>query len=224
MSSSRDEVLLRIRRSLKAHNAGTPEYEAIRRDYRQTSTLAKEAVLDLFIDRLHDYGATVRRCTPEDVSTGILEAAAAHGATEFLLAADISSRWVPEALTTVRDEELPYEAMDCIGNVLSGSALAIAETGTIVLRHAPQSGRRALSLIPDLHICVVREDRVIASVVEGIRLMASLLPAPLTTISGPSATSDIEMTRIKGVHGPRRLEVILLEGSEMDIGCSDGPA
>jgi L-lactate dehydrogenase complex protein LldG len=95
--------------------------------------------------------------------------------------------------------------------VITGCALAIAETGTIVLRHSPEDGGRALTLLPDYHLCIVRSSQVVASVPDGIRLAAEFATSPITTISGPSATSDIEMTRVKGVHGPRVLDVIVVQ-------------
>ena len=118
--------------------------------------------------------------------------------------------WLPEDFAFVPDDALSYEALDRSEGVLTGCAVAIAATGTIVLCHSPAEGRRALSLVPDYHLCVVYEEQVVETVPEGIRNLRPHQSDPITTISGPSATSDIEMTRVKGVHGPRVLDVVLV--------------
>jgi L-lactate dehydrogenase complex protein LldG len=110
----------------------------------------------------------------------------------------------------VPDQNLPYELLDASEGVLTGCAAAIALTGSIILRHTEAEGRRALSLIPDYHLCVVFENQIVETVPEAIDLLSAFPLVPVTTIAGPSATADSEMTRIKGVHGPRTLEVILV--------------
>jgi L-lactate dehydrogenase complex protein LldG len=122
----------------------------------------------------------------------------------------IPNDWLPHGFLFQRDTGLNYQEIDKSEGVLTGCAVAIALTGTIVLRHSESEGRRALTLVPDYHLCVVHEQQIVETVPEGIAQMSAYAPAPITTISGPSATSDIEMTRIKGVHGPRTLEVILV--------------
>jgi L-lactate dehydrogenase complex protein LldG len=139
---------------------------------------------------------------------GILRA---RGKTGLLVPAGVPAAWLPEGFAFRVDEGLSYAELDASQGVLTACDGAIALTGTIVIAHTPGQGRRALSLVPDYHLCVVRLDQLVATVPEGMRRMAGLLPAPLTTISGPSATSDIEMIRVKGVHGPRTLEVILVD-------------
>jgi L-lactate dehydrogenase complex protein LldG len=123
----------------------------------------------------------------------------------------IPEHWLPYHIEFTADDNLPYDVLDRSEGVLTGCALAIARTGTIVLRHSSEEGRRALTLIPDYHLCVVYGRQVVETVPEAIREMLDFGTAPITTISGPSATSDIEMTRVKGVHGPRTLDVILVE-------------
>jgi L-lactate dehydrogenase complex protein LldG len=184
MSAAKQEILARIRTGLKQQGRDrTWEYGSIVRAYEQSGGLDREGRLALFTERLEDYGAEVHRCGEEDVA--------------------------PASFHFVEDRNLPYSEIDSSEGVLTMCVVAIAMTGTIVLRHSSEEGRRALTLIPDYHLCVVRESQVVETVAEGIRLMRGFYPFPITTISGPSATSDIEMTRIKGVHGPRILEVIL---------------
>lgn len=213
MSAARSEILGRVRRALGS--AGTPEqrsgeYAAIPREYRATGTLSDAERLELFADRLRDYDATVHFCPEAEVARVVAQALTARGKRGLLIPAELPAEWLPEGFDFVRDAGLSYEALDSSEGVLTGCAVAIALTGTIVLRHSDEQGRRALSLVPDYHLCVVRAEQLVETVPEGIRRMATFGAAPLTTIAGPSATADIEMTRIKGVHGPRTLEVILV--------------
>ncbi len=129
----------------------------------------------------------------------------------MLVPSGFPAKWLPAEFEFIRDGGLTNQGINDVESVLTGCALAIASTGTIILRHSSEEGRRALTLIPDYHLCIVFEDQVVETVPEGIRAMSAFGSAPITTISGPSATSDIEMTRIKGVHGPRTLDVLLVE-------------
>jgi YkgG family uncharacterized protein len=153
---------------------------------------------DLFAERVADYRATVTRA--EDPAAAVAERLAHHGAERVVnvLAGDA----VPASAA----------ALDALDGVVTGCALAIAETGTIVLDGGPQCGPRALTLVPDLHVCVVRADQVVADVGDAVAALreAALDGRPITLVSGPSATSDIELERVEGVHGPRRLEVVLV--------------
>ena len=212
MSTSRQEILDRIR------NANGPQhidrqqnYKALLRDYSQASTASLGARLDLFLERLRDYGADVHRCAEPQIAETVRNAMTKRGKSELLIPPDLPRSWLPDGFRFVPDNDLEYVEIDAIQGVLTGCAVAIAITGTIVLHHSAGEGRRALTLIPDYHLCVVFANQVVETVSQGIREMANFDNAPLTTISGPSATSDIEMTRIKGVHGPRTLDVILVE-------------
>jgi len=117
---------------------------------------------------------------------------------------------LPDGFTFITDHDTSYAEIDRCDGTITGCALAIALTGTIVLRHTRKEGRRALTLIPDYHLCIVHASQVVETVPEGTRKMLEFAAVPITMISGPSATSDIEMMRIKGVHGPRYLDVILV--------------
>ena len=120
-----------------------------------------------------------------------------------------AAAWIPAGLDVRRDEGLSTAQIEGVDAVLTACEIAVASTGTIVLVHDGAQGRRVLTLLPDHHLCVVRRGQVVGTVPEAIRALGSRLGQAVTTISGPSATSDIEMTRIRGVHGPRRLTVIL---------------
>jgi L-lactate dehydrogenase complex protein LldG len=212
LSEAREEILARIRRALGHSPAVTPkEHFSIAREYVQRGSLDPEGKLDLFIDRLHDYGAQVYRCTEYEIRDTIEGVLRARQKSGLLISPDIPREWLSYPENFTLDDGLSYEEIDRSEGVLTGCALAIAVTGTILLRHSAQEGRRALTLIPDYHLCVIGVWQVVEMVPEAIRAAAEYGNFPLTTISGPSATSDIEMTRIKGVHGPRTLDVILVE-------------
>jgi L-lactate dehydrogenase complex protein LldG len=209
--NARDEILARIQRSFPpAPRNSAEDHAAIPRDYVQSGSLDPESRLDLFEERLRDYGSEVYRCAPAQLPEMIAFAMNAAGIDKLLVAEDVPPSALPaNSLSFVHDENLSYDDLDRSQGVLTGCAAAVALTGTIILRHL-HGIRRALTLIPDYHLCIVRASQVVETVPEAIRSIEDPGRAPLTTISGPSATSDIEMTRIKGVHGPRRLAVILV--------------
>ena len=196
--SSRDEVLARIRSAL-----GTdPDVPQIPREYRRAGDLAQEALLDLFIQRLVDYKATVHRINASELP--ILLWSLVDG--PFVVPPGIPAQWGLTEATV--DKGFAPSELDSYNSVVTACAAACAETGTIVLDGSPDQGRRAISLVPDRHVCVVRADQVVETVPE---LLSRLDPVrPLTFISGPSATSDIELQRVEGVHGPRTLVVVLV--------------
>jgi len=196
--SSRDVVLGRLRAAL----AGGTEPVEVPRDYRHTGTLD----LDQLVQRLTDYRAHVHRVAEAavaDTIAGILP----PGGT-VVVPPGLPQAWLPPTVTAVPDDGLDNARIGAADAVVTAAAVAIAQTGTVVLDGSPDQGRRVLSLLPDRHICVVRADQVVATVPEAL---ARLTPhRPLTWISGPSATSDIELIRVEGVHGPRLLHVLLL--------------
>lgn len=215
MSTAREEILAAIRRALpEAPSARQAEYAAISRSYPISGPLGEAARLNLFAERLLDYNATVYRCGQDEIPVSIARALSARGGKGLVIPRGFPRKWLPEGFLFTLDDNLSYEELDRSGGALTGCALAIAQTGTIVLRHSEADGRRALTLIPDYHVCVVRAGQVVETVVEGMRAIAQFGPDPVTTISGPSATADIEMTRVKGVHGPRTLDVILVTAHE----------
>ncbi|MBS1860090.1 MAG: LUD domain-containing protein [Actinobacteria bacterium] len=161
--------------------------------------------------RLEDYGAVVTPADPDGIAAAVAAAAARHGAGCFAVAADLPGAWLPPELDAVPERDLDLAGLDAVDGALYGCAWAVAETGTIALDGGPGQGRRRLSLIPDLSVCVVFTAQVLADLPQ---LFAALATSPdrrpVTLISGPSATSDIELSRVEGVHGPRRLEVVLV--------------
>jgi L-lactate dehydrogenase complex protein LldG len=190
--SARDEILERIRATERAPVPPAP------RAYRRTGTHPDPVAL--FCERAADYRADVRRV--DDVAAAIADACAEQGARRLGIPPDLP--WRPDGLDLVEDRGLAARELDALDGAITGSALAIAETGTIVLA----GPRRALTLVPDLHVCVVREADVVELVPEAFARLDPL--RPLTFVSGPSATSDIELSRVEGVHGPRRLVVLVV--------------
>ena len=194
---ARDEILRSVRNAL----ANAPDSDIdVPRGYRHLA--APEGLVDLFAERVEDYRATVTRSASTEVD-----------ATIRGILGDLTRVVVPDGLRysvegAVPAEDLTAVELDDMDAVVTEAALGIASTGTIVLEHGPGQGRRALSLVPDVHVCLVRESQVVAGVPEAV---AALDPGrPQTWISGPSATSDIELSRVEGVHGPRTLHVVLV--------------
>lgn len=212
MTGAKEEILQRVRSAVSGSGSDIErEYAAISREYRERGQLDAEERLNLLAERLRDYDAGVYRCPNAEIAATVREAMQARSKTELLIAPDILNAWLPDDFGFRTDNDLTYAELDESQGVLTGCALAIAVTGTIVLRHGMVEGRRALTLIPDYHLCIVFASQVAETVPEGIREIAKFGSAPITTISGPSATADIEMTRVKGVHGPRVLDVILVD-------------
>ena len=231
--SARDEVLGRVRTALAADPAShgappsgdappsggapAPGRESAP-SYRARGDLGTPALLDLLAGRLIDYRSQVRRTGPAQVLDTVRAALAGRGARRVVLPPGLDLPGLDQPLPgqsgsldgidLITDGGLSAQELDSMDGVITRAAVAIAETGTIVLDAGPGQGRRALSLIPDYHLCLISADQVVALVPEA---MARLTPGrPLTWISGPSATSDIELDRVEGVHGPRTLEVILI--------------
>jgi len=206
--TAREEILSRIRTALPGDPldpAGS--HASIPRLYNRAGTLTREARLELFIDRLLDYDTEIIQIeTAAEIPAAIIHAAHEE---RLVTPADFPSEWLPVNVAIALDNNLSTADIDNAQAVLTTCEVAIASTGTIILIHAGAQGRRALTLLPDHHICIVRRDQVVETVPEAFAAIASQSALPVTTISGPSATSDIEMTRIRGVHGPRRLTVIL---------------
>jgi L-lactate dehydrogenase complex protein LldG len=209
--TAREEILGRIRAALPGASTGVEASHAvIARDYARNGTLDRRPCLALFIDRLVDYDTQVVELTDEMELAGAIEDVLREAAEDRLLVpATFPQQWLPRGAAVEVDHNLTTEQMERAQAVLTTCEAAVASTGTIILVHDGAQGRRAITLLPDHHLCVVRRDQVYELVPEALAAMAEQSARPITTISGPSATSDIEMTRIRGVHGPRRLTVLL---------------
>ena len=208
--AARDEVLARIRAALGGSpEGGGPAGDQVPRGYRSSAGLDSGALIGLLTERLRDYGTAVRRCPPSGVPAAVGEALAGRGARRVVVPAGFELPGLDApGVTLLADDGLSPGALDAVDGVLTTAALAIAETGTIILDGGPGQGRRALSLVPDYHLCLLQAGQIVGIVPEA---MDRLPPGrPCTWISGPSATSDIELDRVQGVHGPRTLEVILI--------------
>jgi L-lactate dehydrogenase complex protein LldG len=215
--TGRDDVLRRIRSAL----ADGPAAEEIPRTYRRQGDLSPgdPALLDRLDDRLTDYRANVHRTTTDRVADAVAvaltdglrgdRAPAGTGQPRVVVPPGLPAAWLAAADADVlTDDGLTVDTLDTCDGVVTAVAVAVADTGTIVLDGAPDQGRRAITLVPDLHVCIVRAEQIVETVPEAV---ARLDPTrPLTWISGPSATSDIELDRVEGVHGPRTLSVVLL--------------
>jgi L-lactate dehydrogenase complex protein LldG len=195
--SSKDVILRRIRTAL-GPRAASPE---IPRDYQRSRDFP--SVLDLFAERVADYRAVVHLVTDPVAEIRTLLAGRSIAVPD-----DVPAEWLVPEVTWLR-EPLSVTDLDASDGVLTGCAVGIAETGTIVLDCGVAQGRRALTLLPDYHLCVVRADQVSGTVSEALERLDPV--RPLTFVSGPSATSDIEMDRVEGVHGPRTLEVLIVQ-------------
>jgi L-lactate dehydrogenase complex protein LldG len=199
-TSSRDLILSRVRAAIGPHRGGSDEVE---RRYR---THVDEGI-DVFLDRLHDYGARTW-CIPEaELDAGVRDVLASEGLRRVVTPAGVPDAWVT-GFELLRDSpELAPTTLDESDGVISTCALAIAQTGTIVLDGSSGMGRRILSLVPDRLVCVVRAEQIVGSLPQAIAMLDPL--RALTFVSGPSATVDIEMVRVAGVHGPRQLAVVV---------------
>jgi L-lactate dehydrogenase complex protein LldG len=208
MSEAREVILQRIRQAL-GKTPGEDEY--IPREYRHTGAHGQATVVAQFVERVEDYKAKVIQTTESTLPAAITAVCAERQFLSLAAPGDFPPAWLPTGVVVVRDEPpLSYEALDAVDAVLTGCRLGIAQTGTLVLDGGAGQGRRALSLIPDAHLCVVQAGQIVDLVPEAISALHSTATRPLTFISGPSATSDIELSRVEGVHGPRTLIVLLV--------------
>lgn len=216
--SSKEVILGRVRNALKDVTDTNVETDApINWTFGQPDAFIDD-VIGTFVENVEDYKATVLRTSPGELADTITKALQERGAKSVVLPSGVPSEWVEAirsaGLETHADEPIldNYE-LDRIDAVVTGSFVSVADTGTVILNHDPDQGRRALSLVPDLHICVVRSEQVVSGVPEAITMLKEpiLRGQPATWISGGSATSDIELNRVEGVHGPRTLVVVLVE-------------
>jgi L-lactate dehydrogenase complex protein LldG len=204
---ARAAVLGRIRAAL----GPAAEAPAVPRGYRRRSERAAEESVELFAERVAEYRATVHRAAEGEVGRVVAELCAERGARRMAVPAGLPAGWMPAGVVAVEDHGLGAHELDRLDGTLTGCALAIAETGVIVLDGGSGQGRRALTLVPDFHVCVVRAGQVVNLVPEAVERLEPAIREgrPLTFIAGPSATSDIELSRVEGVHGPRTLRIVL---------------
>ena len=213
---ARAEVMERIRRGLRDRPA-VPEIPATA---GLRPVLDAAELLELFAERVAEYRATVRRSSAAGLPAAVAAILAGWGAKRVVVPAGVPGEWLSVAAVEQAADVPPLsvDTLDALDGVITGCAVGIAETGTIVLDGGSAQGRRALSLLPDRHLCVIRADQIVQDVPEAL---ARLDPRrPMTWISGPSATSDIELQRVEGVHGPRVLDVVIVEADEAAAGAS----
>ena len=217
-NNAREEVLRRVREALQDVPAQEqPAAGTIERNYRHRGSAEHEEMIEQFIERVADYKVTVQRVEEQALPGAIAERCTARSIQRLAVPADLPESWLPTTVELLRDDgRLTNEQLDQSSGVLTGCALGIAQTGTLVLDGGASQGRRVLTLLPDYHLCVIFEDQIVDLVPEAIARLADaarLYHRPITFISGPSATSDIELNRVEGVHGPRTLDVLVVHSS-----------
>lgn len=215
--SARSEILARIRsvnRRIFGVDRGVSankSWENIPRTYRQSGPLTAAGRVQLLTERLIEYGAGVYRCQSTQVADNVAEVLQFRMKQKILLSSEVDPNWLPHTGPTfVYDTALSYSEIEACDGVLTGCSVAIAMTGTLALCHTSPGTRRALTLLPDYHLCVVPAATIVETVSEGFLALEPHRLQPITLISGPSATADIEMTRIQGVHGPRVLDCVIV--------------
>lgn len=204
--SSRQVILDRVR---AATHSDENHYDALPRKYIQQGSLDAEERVRLMTERLREYGAEVTEVPPADLPKAIVQRIQASGRDQIVVPATRPAGWLGAGVNWKLDNNLCYEEIERCGGVITAASAAIADSGTIVLHHGPHEGRRVITLLPDFHLCVLRATQIVETLPEYFARFPEP-PRLATYISGPSATADIEMTRIKGVHGPRFLSVIIV--------------
>ncbi len=216
-TEARSDVLARIRAATGdskaiSREAISQEWCSLPRLYHRAAGRSREGILDLLEDRLRDYDAHVERVDRADLQRAIAARLLLHGPPRMIVPRGVPPDLLEQGSFT-EDAGFSSEELDGYAGVMTLVSVAIALTGTLVVQHVPGQGRRATTLIPDYHLCLVSTDRVVETVPEAMDWLAATATLATTFISGPSATADIEMTRIKGVHGPRVLDVLLVNGA-----------
>jgi L-lactate dehydrogenase complex protein LldG len=221
MSDSKEKVLSRIRTALgRANKDEARAFDAaeMKRDYQQKSELGREEILKLFAERVSEYRAVTEQLREDKLAERISRICEKEEIKKLVIPPGLEDGWTEKlsgSVTSLQDELSPLskEELNAADAVLTNCILGVAQTGTIILDAGPGQGRRALTLLPDFHICVVREEQVVGIIPEAIRKLDEIVRntgRPVTFISGPSATSDIELNRVEGVHGPRKLHVLIV--------------
>jgi L-lactate dehydrogenase complex protein LldG len=210
VTSAREEIMDRIRAALR-DRPGVDQGGRIAAASKAGQT--REQLTDLLVGRLHDYGAPVEHTDRASVHQGIGNVCHNAGLHRLVAAPDVPAAWRPADVEVIEDRGLTLNALEEVDGCLTGCALAVADTGTLLLDAGPRQGRRLLTLLPATHVCVVEADQIVLSISDAIMTLEERMRGgapPLTMISGPSATTDIELVRVSGVHGPRRLLVVLV--------------
>ena len=217
MATAKETVLWRIRHATgDVPEQERPEDVPVERGYRTEEEAARGEIVARFAERTAEYDAKVHRVAPDDLPGAIGEALKRRGVKRLVVPPYLPQAWIPESVEILPDaarSRLTNKELDESDGVLTGCALGIAQTGTIVLDAGRAQGRRALTLLPDYHLCVVRKEQIVGLVPEAFARLEETVKAEgraVTFISGPSATSDIELNRVEGVHGPRTLEVFVV--------------
>ena len=220
VSTAKQTILSRIRHATRdVPRNERPEDVPIERGYRTKGDLSRSDLVDCFADTVAEYEATVHRTGENELAGTIKEILERRGVKKLVVPADLTESWIPEDVEILRDgpeKHLDNSSLDGSDGALTGCALGIAQTGTIALDSGAAQGRRALTLLPDYHLCVIKDDQIVNLVPEAIEKLGEAVRGEgraVTFISGPSATSDIELERVEGVHGPRTLEVIVVDRS-----------
>jgi L-lactate dehydrogenase complex protein LldG len=216
VATARETILWRIRHATRdVPEEERPEDVRVEREYRTEDAATREEIVARFAERTAEYDAKVHRVGRDGLPGTIEEILKRRGVRRLVIPPYLPKGWIPEGTETLRDaahSRLTVQELDESDGVLTGCALGIAQTGTIVLDAGRAQGRRALTLLPDYHLCVVREEQIVGLVPEAFAKLEETVEAEgraITFISGPSATSDIELNRVEGVHGPRTLEVLI---------------
>ena len=224
MTIERAEVLQAIRQSLRTRepedaaikipcflNGDLQEFDHLPRTYARIGNLSAGERITLFEERVQEYDATVQRVQASGIHKAVAERLHARSKERVAIPSGLTSSWLPNGFHFCLANDLSLHDLDRMEGVITGCTLAIALTGSIVLQHGAEQGPRSITLIPDYHLCIVFATQIVETVPEAFDRLAVTATLPTTFISGPSATSDIEMTRIKGVHGPRMLDILLVE-------------
>jgi L-lactate dehydrogenase complex protein LldG len=216
VSGAREEILRRIGAALDdVPGAEAPADVAVARDYRSAGERPREELVAYLAERIADYAARVRQVAMAELADAVTVACAEMGLRRVVVPPGLPASWRPRDVDLLEDDGLSATDLDGVDGAVTGCAAAIAETGTLVLDGSPICGRRALTLVPDHHICVVLAGQIVELVPEAIAAVAPAVREgrrPITFVSGPSASSDIELSRVEGVHGPRNLLVLIVTG------------
>lgn len=220
-SNARDAILTRIRSSIQRSRHGyNSEIAEPQRAYRTKGEMNPADRDQLFIERLHEYDARVVTTDPQNLAACISSVMAAadadsafsNASSQWVIADGLPAAWFTEATSYIREESASIEDLNLCSGVVTTCTAGIAMTGSIVLQHSSGEGRRQTTLLPNRHLCIIQTSQIVETVPEAFERLAHSSTRPLTFISGPSATADIEMTRIRGVHGPRILDVVIVNG------------